>query len=87
MSFDIRVRHEEQRTRAEVTGSATLGQLLSLLQVLQVESHGWPPGDVLLDLSGLDDPLPPPAQSEVQREAVRRLGHASGVTVRWTAAT
>lgn len=87
MSFDIRVRHEGPRTLAEATGSATLGQLLSLLQVLQVDSHGWPAGDVLLDLSGLDDPLPPPAQSEVQREAMRRLGHVGGVTVRWTAET
>lgn len=85
MSFDLRVSHQGRRTRAVVVGGATLGQLLSLLQVLHVDSQDWPAGDVLLDLSGIDDALSTQAQSELQREAARSLGHLGGVTVRWQA--
>lgn len=83
MSFDIAVNREPQRTRVTIRGAATIGRLLSLLQVLQVDSQSWPLDEVLLDLSGIEARLTPGERSLVQDDAATRLGPRRVVTVRW----
>lgn len=73
MSFDVRVRHEADRTSVVVQGEARLGRLLSLVQVLDVDSATWPPGEVVLDLRQLQGVLPPVEREWLASEAAQRL--------------
>ena len=84
MSFDVSVTREPQRTRIVVKGRATLGRLLSLLSVLQVDSRDWTAPAVLLDLSGLEGSLAPAEQSQLQQEAHRCFAAIGPVTVRFS---
>jgi hypothetical protein len=83
MSFEINVTPGPQHTRVALTGQANLGQLLSLLLVLQVDSAAWPREAVLLDLSGLQNSFTQAERTLVQQEAVRCLPRIQAVTVRW----
>ena len=83
MSLAISVTREAQHTRVSLKGSATLGQVLSLLQVLQVDSQQWPRDEALLDLSGLDRRFSVEDQVTVQAEAGRCLSCIPRVLVRW----
>ncbi|RYF17731.1 MAG: hypothetical protein EOO30_05895 [Comamonadaceae bacterium] len=84
MSFDIAVHDEAQLTRVAVTGRVTLGQLASLMQVLQVDSRAWPHEFVLLDFSGIEDRFPATEKELLGHVArCRLLGRR--VTVRWPA--
>jgi hypothetical protein len=74
MSFDVRVTHEAGRTCVVVSGEARLGRLLSLLQVLQVDSASWPREPVLLDLRRLSGALAPGERERLLAEAAQRLG-------------
>lgn len=74
MSFDVTVTHEAGRTCVVVLGEARLGRLLSLLQVLQVDSASWPREPVLLDLRQLSGVLGAGESERVAAEATRRLG-------------
>jgi hypothetical protein len=73
MRFDVSITHEAAWTRVGVIGESTLGRLLSLMQVLEVDSTAWPRASVLLDLRGLRSPLGQEEQSRVAAEATRRL--------------
>jgi hypothetical protein len=83
MSFDISVSREPQQTRVAIKGDASLGQLLSFLQLLQVDSRLWPQDEVMIDLSGLLHRFAPSEQSQLQTEAVRMLPWIPRITVRW----
>ena len=83
MSFTIQVTPGPQHTRVALTGQATMGQLLSLLQVLQVDSVDWPHEAMLLDLSELQNSFTQAERTRLQQEAVRRLPRIQCVTVRW----
>lgn len=83
MRFDVLVTHEPQHTRVVVQGWATLGRLLSLLSVLQVDSRDWKGSAVLLDLSRLESGLTPAEQSQLLQEAQRCLAAIGPVTVRF----
>jgi hypothetical protein len=67
-----------------VKGQATLGHLLSLLAVLQVDSRDWTAPAVLLDLSALESALAPSEQSRLQDEACRCFAAIGPVTVRFS---
>jgi hypothetical protein len=73
MSFDITLHEEEQQTRVAVTGRATLGQLTSLLHVLEVDSANWRHDTVVLDLSGLKSVFSPAEQEMLAQVARTRL--------------
>jgi hypothetical protein len=73
MRFDVSIAHEATCTRVGVIGEPTLGRLLSLMQVLEVDSTSWPRPSVLLDLRGLRSPLGQEEQSRLAAEATRRL--------------
>ena len=87
MSFDFKVTPGPQHTRVTLAGEATMGQLLSLLQVLQVDSAAWPREAVLLDLSELHTDFSQSERTQFQQEAVRMLARVQCVSVRWNPAT
>lgn len=86
MSFDISVTHEARQTLVVITGQAKLGQLLSLLQVLEVDSASWPHNSVLFDLQRMEGCCTHAEQSLVQSEAAVRLPRMQVITVRWPGA-
>jgi hypothetical protein len=81
MRFDVSIAHEAICTRVGVIGEPTLGRLLSLMQVLEVDSTSWPRPAVLLDLRGLRSPLGQDEQSRLAEEAVRRLRGMAKIAV------
>ena len=87
MSFEIKVTPGPQHTRVALMGQANMGQLLSLLQVLQVDSAGWPREAVLLDFSELQTSFSQAERTQLQQEAVRLLPRIQCITVRWNPMT
>jgi hypothetical protein len=83
MTFTINVTPGPQHTRVALAGQASMGQLLSLLQVLQVDSVAWPSQAMLLDLSELENRFTQAERGRLQQEAVRMLPRIQCVTVRW----
>ena len=81
MRFDVSIAHEAPCTRVVVIGEATLGRLLSLLQVLEVDSASWPHPAMLLDLRGLRAPLSREAESRLAAAAARGLRHLRRIGV------
>jgi hypothetical protein len=84
MSFDITLHEEEQQTRVAVTGRATLGQLTSLLHVLEVDSANWRHDNVLLDLSGVKS-IFSPAEQELLGQVARTRLPRKKVRLQWKA--
>ncbi|MEJ8838249.1 hypothetical protein [Ramlibacter sp. AN1133] len=81
MRFDVSIAHEAHCTRVGVIGEPTLGRLLSLLQVLEVDSASWPRESVLFDLRGLRAPLDAREQLRLAAEAARRLARLRRIAV------
>ena len=81
MRFDVSIAHEAAWTRVGVIGEPTLGRLLSLLQVLEVDSTSWPHSAVLLDLRGLRCPLPQQEQARFCTEALHALRRVGKIAV------
>lgn len=73
MSFEVTVTHEAGCTRVVVLGEARLGRLLSLLQVLAVDSAAWPHEPVLLDLRQLCGVLGAAEREQLAADAAQRL--------------
>jgi hypothetical protein len=81
MRFDVSIAHEAPCTRVDVTGEPSLGRLLSLLQVLEVDSLTWPREAVLLDLRGLRPPLSQQELARAATEAARALRRMKRIAV------
>jgi hypothetical protein len=81
MRFDVSIAHEANFTRVEVIGEPALGRLLSLLQVLEVDSASWPSDAAMLDLRGLRAPLAREEQSRFAGEAARSLQRVKRIAV------
>ncbi len=71
--FDIKVVREARCTRVLLQGQLTLGKVLSLLQVLEVDCPHWPPDAVLLDLRELQLRLEPAQHARIAADAARAL--------------
>ena len=71
MNFDVTVTHEARCTRVCLRGQGSAGRVLSLLQVLSVDSASWTTDAVLVDLRGLQPPLRGDAQVQVAQAAAR----------------
>jgi hypothetical protein len=69
MNFDVTVTHEPRCTRVRVQGQGGAGRVLSLLQVLSVDSASWPTRAVLIDVRGLHPPLQGDEQSRIAEAA------------------
>lgn len=81
MSFDVSVAHEVRCVRITVRGDPKLGRLLSLLQVLEIDSASWPRDAVLVDLRALLGRLSPDEQSRLAEEAARALRRMRKIAV------
>ena len=71
MNFDVTVTHEARCTRVRLQGQGGAGRVLSLLQVLSVDSASWTTDAVLVDLRGLQPPLQGDEQVQVAQAAAR----------------
>lgn len=71
MNFDVTVTHEAQCTRVHLQGQGGAGRVLSLLQVLSVDSASWTTDAVLVDVRGLQPPLQADEQVQVAKAAAR----------------
>lgn len=84
MTLDVAVLRQAQGTRVAIEGTPTVGQLMSLLTVMQIDAEGWPRGGVWLDLAGVQTALDAPARCKVEDQARRCLGTAGPVRVHWS---
>ena len=69
MNFDATVTHERRWSRVRVQGKGGAGRVLSLLQVLSVDSASWPTRAVLIDVRDLQPPLQREQQLELAQAA------------------
>jgi len=69
MNFDATVTHEGRWSRVRVQGKGGAGRVLSLLQVLSVDSATWTTRGVLFDVRDLQPPLQPEEQLQLAQAA------------------
>jgi len=72
MEFTAKVTQEARCIRIDLAGEAGLGRLLSLFQLLELDSRNWPQPAVLVDLHGLEPPFLPDNEQEQVALAVAR---------------
>jgi hypothetical protein len=75
MSFDLAIDRTAHFVRVTVTGRPSLGQLLSLVHLLGVESEDWQDEMVLVDLRGVLTPFDHAEQFRIGEEAALSLSH------------
>jgi hypothetical protein len=75
MSFDLAIGRTAQYIRVTITGRPSLGQLLSLIHLLGVESETWQDDKVLVDLRGVLTPFDRAEQFRIGEEAAASLSH------------
>jgi hypothetical protein len=75
MDFDVAIDSRAHYIRVSVTGQPALGQLLSLIHLLGVESETWPEDKVLVDLRGVVTPFSTPEQFRIGEEAAASMSH------------
>jgi hypothetical protein len=73
VSLEVSVKHQDGVVRVLVKGEASLGRLLSLLQVLEVDAPSWPAACALLDLRPLQARLACDEQARFAWEVARAL--------------
>jgi hypothetical protein len=75
MDFDLAIDTMAHYIRVRITGGPTIGQLLSLIHLLGVESETWDDDKVLVDLRGVVTPFSLPEQFRIGEEAAASLSH------------
>ena len=75
MSFDLAISREPQHIRVVVTGEPSIGQLLSLIHLLGVESETWEQDRVLVDLREVTTEFTRMEQFRIGEEAAASLSH------------
>jgi SpoIIAA-like len=75
MDFDLAIDDAPQFMRVTVTGAPTLGQLLSMIHLLGVESETWQKDRVLVDLRRVVTPFDRTEQFRIGEEAAASLSH------------
>ncbi len=73
--FDVVITEKGSFTRVTVVGQLTIGQLVSLVHLLGVESTGWENDAVLVDLRKVDTVYTPEEQFRLGQEAACSLAH------------
>jgi hypothetical protein len=81
MDFDVRVTPEACCSRVTLQGQAGLGRLLSLLQLLQLDSPTWTQQAVLIDLRGLQSGLSDDEQVRFASEVAQALRHMKKIAI------
>jgi hypothetical protein len=75
MDFSMQLHNEEGYTRITLQGSPSLGQFLSLVDLLSIDSHAWPVNKLLVDLRRVDSLTSFTDQFSIGEKAARVLGH------------
>jgi hypothetical protein len=75
MEFDVAIAKAGPYVRVTVTGHPTIGQLLSMIHLLGVESETWLEDKVLVDLRGVASYFTRPEQFRIGEEAAASLSH------------
>lgn len=75
MEFDLAIDRTGPYVRVTVTGHLAIGQLLSMIHLLGVESEAWPEDKVLVDLRGVASHFTRPEQFRIGEEAAASLSH------------
>lgn len=75
MDFDLAIDAMGHYVRVRITGRPSIGQLLSLIHLLGVESETWEDDQVLVDLRGVVTPFSTPEQFRIGEEAAASLSH------------
>jgi len=75
MDFDVAIDSTAHYIRVQVTGAPALGQLLSLIHLLGVDSETWQEDKVLVDLRGVVTPFSRPEQFRIGEEAAASMSH------------
>jgi hypothetical protein len=75
MDFDVAIRKQARYVRVTVKGLPTLGDLLTLIHLLGVESETWQQHMVLVDLRGVVTPFSRAEQSRIGEDAATSLSH------------
>ena len=75
MSLSFQVEHRENHSVVRIDGDPSLGQFLSFLQLMGVETAAFPHRRVLFDLRGVRTLTSFTDHYAVGEEAARQLGH------------
>lgn len=75
MSLRFAVEHQERHSVVRLQGDPTLGQFLSFLQLIAVETAGWRSKRVLFDLGGVTTLTSFTEHYAIGEEAARQLRH------------
>ena len=75
MNFDVVIHKTARYVRIALTGSPSIGQMLSMIHLLGVESETWPEHKVLVDLRGVASQFTRPEQFRIGEEAAASLSH------------
>ena len=75
VAIEKSVEHRERFTVVRLSGAPSLGQFLSLLHVIAVDSRSWPNRSVLVDLRGIASLRATTDHFVIGQEVARQLGH------------
>jgi hypothetical protein len=75
MDFDVAIEYEPRHVRVTVKGVPALGELLSLIHLLGLESESWQQRMVLVDLRGVATAFSRSEQFRIGEEAATSLSH------------
>lgn len=75
MSLSFDVEHADRYAIVRVQGEPSLGQFLSFIQLMGVETVGWPVKRALFDLRGIRTLTTFTEHYAVGEEVARQLGH------------
>jgi hypothetical protein len=75
MSLSFKVEHREGYSVVRLEGEPSLGQFLSFLQLIAIETAGWPSKRALFDLRGVRTLTTFTEHYAIGEEAARQLGH------------
>ncbi len=75
MNFDVAIDATAHFVRVTVTGEPDIGEMLSMIHLLGVESETWEDDRVLVDLRGVRTPFSRPEQFRIGEEAGASLSH------------
>ena len=75
MNFDVVIDQTARYVRIALTGSPSIGQMLSMIHLLGVESETWKQTATLVDLRGVSTQYTQQEQFRIGEEAASSLSH------------
>ena len=75
MNFDVVIERGPSYVQVTISGQPELGELLSMIHLLGVESETWPEDKVLVDLRQVVTPFTEPEQFRIGLEAAASMSH------------